>query len=139
MLCMSQTIKDYFERFCHYHYMGYLRHYYNAARHPHPKRFIVFIIAAASLMLTLVVFSTIAIINDEFQGSPVVFYSLTLIMYLIWIAIMPTIILWIQGYRHRDNIKASDVPDNLPKNSGNEVWYILFFVILILVIRKILE
>jgi hypothetical protein len=60
-------------------------------------------------------------------------------MYLIGIAVIPTIALWIQGYRHRDKITASDIPDNLPKSTGMEVWYILFFLFLTQVIGKILE
>ena len=136
MLCMSQTVRDYFERFYQFHYKGYLRHYYNAAKHPYPKRFIVYIVLAAGLIFSLAIFNTVAIINNEFEGSPIVFYSLTSFMYLIGLAIIPTIVLWIQGYRHRDRIKASDVPQNLPKNSGKEVWYILLFVIVILIARQ---
>lgn len=135
---MSQALKGYFERFRQYHYLGYLRHYYNAARHPHPIRFIVFFILGAILVFSLAIVSTFAILNNTFQGDPIIFYSLTSLLYLIGFAGVPTIVLWIQGYRHRDTITVSDIPDNLPKSSGKEIWYIIILLSLAHAIQKIL-
>lgn len=136
---MSQTLKDYFDRFRQYHYLGYLRHYYNAARHPHPIWFFVFLILGSCLVFSLAIYGTFAIINNTFQGNPIVFYGLTLYLYLAGFAVLPTMVLWVQGYRHRKKILASDIPDNLPKSSGNEIWYILIFLSLYQIIRLILE
>jgi hypothetical protein len=133
---MNQKIKVYIVRFLKYHYMGYLRHYYNAAIHPHPFKFIFFTILAASFIFSLAIYCSIAVVNNEFQGNPIVFYSLTTFMYLIGLATIPTIILWIQGYRHREKIKSLKAPENLPKSSGNEVWYIIIILMIIFVARN---
>jgi hypothetical protein len=139
MVWMSQTIKGFFERFGQYHYLGYLRHYYNAARHPHPIWFLVFLITGATLIFGLAIFCTIAIINNTYQGNTIIFYTLTFLLYLMGAAGIPTIVLWIQGYRHRNKILASDIPENLPKNSGKEIWYILLFLSIYLIVRSVLE
>ncbi|MET0081256.1 MAG: hypothetical protein ABW119_22605 [Candidatus Thiodiazotropha lotti] len=136
---MSNVIKNYLERIRRYHYLGYIRHYYNAARHPHPFRFLAFILLGSIVVFGLAVISTFAIINNTFQGSPIVFYGLTILMYMIGFAVVPTIVLWIQGYRHREKILSSEIPDNLPQNSGKEVWYVLLLLSLYQTINKILE
>lgn len=66
--------------------------------------------------------------NNTFEGSPVIFYGLTAFMYLIGFAVVPTIVLWIQRYRHREKILSSEIPDNLPQNSAKEVWYDLLLL-----------
>ncbi|MCG8018002.1 MAG: hypothetical protein JAY97_17495 [Candidatus Thiodiazotropha sp. 'RUGA'] len=136
---MSQSAKSFFTRIRQYFYLGYIRHYYNAAKHPHPLRFIVFFIVTACLVFSLAILSTFAIINDTFQGDRMVIYGLTSFMYLIGFSILPTIVLWIQGYRHRGQIIASDIPDNLPKNSPYEVWVVLLILSLYQIINKIFE
>jgi hypothetical protein len=116
--------------------MGYLRHYYNIASHPHPILFIIFAIFGALFFFTLAFFSTTAIINNSFHGNTVYFYCLTFLMYFFGFSIVPSIILLIQGYRHRDRIKASQIPADLPKSSGNEGWYILIILGIISGLRK---
>ena len=136
---MGQIIKDYLERFRRYHYLGYLRHYYNAARHPHPFRFLAFLLFGSLVVFSLAIFSTLAIINNSFEGNPIYFYGLTALMYLMGLAVVPTIVLWIQGYRNREKILSSEIPDNLPQNSGKEVWYVLMLLSLYQTINKIFE
>jgi hypothetical protein len=133
---MNQAKRGYLARFKHYFYMGYLRHYYNIASHPHPVLFIIFAIIGASLFFTLAFFSTVAIINNTFHGNALYFYGLTFLMYFFGFSIVPSIILLIQGHRHRDRIKASEIPTDLPKNSGNEGWYILIILGIIIGLRK---
>ncbi|MCG8052500.1 MAG: hypothetical protein JAZ15_14965, partial [Candidatus Thiodiazotropha endolucinida] len=82
---------------------------------------------------------TFAIINNTFQGNSIIFYGLTVFMYFIGFAFVPTIVLWIQGYRHREKILSSEIPDNLPQNSGKEVWYVLMLLSLYQTINKIFE
>ncbi|MCG8029063.1 MAG: hypothetical protein N0E55_01720 [Candidatus Thiodiazotropha taylori] len=136
---MGQIIKDYLERICRYHYLGYIRHYYNAARHPHPFRFLAFILLSLIVTFSLAIFCTFAIINNTFQGNSIIFYGLTVFMYFIGFTFVPTIVLWIQGYRHREKILSSEIPDNLPQNSGKEVWYVLMLLSLYQTINKIFE
>ncbi|MCG7989294.1 MAG: hypothetical protein JAZ20_02925 [Candidatus Thiodiazotropha weberae] len=136
---MSQAIINYLERIRRYHYLGYIRHYYNAARHPHPFRFLVFILFGSIVVFSLAVSCTFAIINNTFQGSLVVCYGLTTLMYLMGFSVVPTIVLWIQGYRHREKILSSEIPDNMPQNSGKEVWYVLLLLSLYQSINKIIE
>ncbi|MCG7990296.1 MAG: hypothetical protein JAY99_06060 [Candidatus Thiodiazotropha lotti] len=136
---MCQVIKNYLERIRRYHYLGDIRHYYHAARHPHPFRFLVFILFGSLVVFSLAVSCTFAIINTTFQGSLVVCYGLTTLMYFMGFAVVPTIVLWIQGYRHREKILSSEIPDNLPQNSGKEVWYVLLLISLYQSINKIFE
>ncbi|MCG8085703.1 MAG: hypothetical protein JAZ13_08305 [Candidatus Thiodiazotropha taylori] len=136
---MGQIIKDYLERFRRYHYLGYLRHYYNAARHPHPFRFLAFLLFGSLVVFSLAIFSTLAIINNSFEGNPIYFYGLTALMYLMGLAVVPTIVLWIQGYRNREKILSSEIPDDLPQNSGSEIWYILLFLSIYQIVRIIIE
>ncbi len=133
---MSQSIKDYLGRFYRHQYLGYLRHYYNAAVHPHPKRVIAVTLLATILIFSLAIYSTVAIFEQSFEGNPTLFYLLTIFMYLIGLATIPTIVLWIQGYRHRDKLRISEVPDRLPRNSGHELWVILFFVIITMLVKR---
>ncbi|MEW8499325.1 MAG: hypothetical protein AB2699_12490, partial [Candidatus Thiodiazotropha taylori] len=74
-----------------------------------------------------------------FAGNPIYFYGLTVFMYLIGFAVVPTIVLWIQGYRHREKILSSEIPDNLPQNSSGEIWYILLFLSIYQIVRIIIE
>lgn len=131
--------KKYFERFRQYHYLGYLRHYYNAARHPHPMWFLFFLIIGATLIFSLAIFCTLAIINNTYQGNTIVCYILTFLLYLMGGAGIPTIVLWIKGYRHREKILSSEIPDNLPQNSGREIWYILIFISIYQIVRIIIK
>jgi len=136
---MSHRVSYYLKKFYQYNYNGYLRHYYNTALSPHPLLFIFFAIAGACFFFVLAVFSTLTIINNQFQGSLVYICGLTLFMYFLGLAIIPTIILSIQGYRHRKKIKASDVPDYIPKSSGGDIWYIIIIISFISILRNLFE
>ena len=133
---MMQIIRRYLIRFYQYHYKGYLRHYYKAATHPKPIRFIILVILLVAFILTIAILGTISIIHNEYQGNLYYVSGLAFFMYLIVFAAIPTIVLLIQGYRHRDKISAEDIPKDLPKNTGNEIWWIIFLVGTISAIRR---
>ncbi len=131
-----QIIRRYLRRFYQYHYKGYLRHYYKAATHPKPIRLIFFVTLGVAFIFLLAVLFSLSILNNEFQGSSFFAYGVTTMMYLIAFSGILTIVLLIQGYRHRDKISAEDIPKDLPKETGNEAWWIVFGVGTILAIRK---
>jgi len=86
----------------------------------------------------LAALGTLSIINNQYQGSLAYISGLTIIMYLFALAFTPTIILSIQGYRHRKKIKASDVPDDIPKNLGVvEIKKVILYVVIIYALRDI--
>ena len=108
-------------------YKGYLRHYYESAMRPRPIRFILFVIVGQALVFTLAVAGTLAIISGGFPTwGPVTAYAFTAFMYLIGFLSIPTLILLIQGYRHRDRIRAMEKLPDLPKTDPNQGWKIMF-------------
>ena len=104
---------------------------------PRPIRFILFAFVGATLFFTLAVAGTLAIVSGGFPTwGPVKAYAFTALMYLFGIQIIPTIILLIQGYRHRDRIRAMDKLPDLPKTDPNLGWKIMFITGTLIAIKN---
>ena len=113
---------------------GYLRHYYRAARHPQPLRMIALFIALFILLLVICTFLTYtALQKTELQLAD---YASLVFWYCLPVVTLPSVVLWVQGYRHRDRIAADVDPPELPNDMplGKLFWQI----ILLMVVLKVL-
>lgn len=102
------------KRFAQHYYNFLQANYYAAARQPHPIKRVAMLILATSFFL----FFLIAIpLSDEFKNQAGLFTVLNFTLLFFGLLILSgifTIVASIQGYRHKEKIKDSDIPSGLP-------------------------
>ena len=122
-----------------YFYKGYMRHYYIGACFPNAIQRILIMIIADIFLFSLPTAGLLSVtfVRPELFSYYIVF--LASVLYLMALSGIPSIILSIQGYRHREKVGPLGYPADIPRSSANQSQYIAFFTLLLMSLLALLD
>jgi len=107
-----------------------MRHYYIGACYPNAIFRIVVMIVGVMFLFLL---PTAGLLNVIFVRPELFSYYVVFLasfLYVIALSGIPSIILSIQGYRHREKVEPLGYPKDMPRSSANQTRYIVIFTLL---------